>query len=68
MEKPFIATIREQIDNGSLTGGADGQQQLVGAAFALLAGTFGGGLPANQHHNLHLCAKLAALHMSMHLV
>jgi len=47
VEKPFIATVREQIDNGSLTGGADGQQQLVGAAFALLAGTFGGGLPAN---------------------
>ncbi len=53
MEKPFIATIREQIDNGGLTGGADGQQQLVGAAFALLAGTFGGALPASQRHMLH---------------
>ncbi len=68
MEKPFIATIREQIDNGGLTGGADGQQQLVGAAFALLAGTFGGALPASQRHKLHSRSNLAALHMSMHLV
>ena len=42
VEQPFLQSLREQIENGSLTGGAGGQQQLVGAAFALLAGTFGG--------------------------
>lgn len=42
VEQPFLETIREQIGNGSLTGGAGGQEQLVGLAFALLAGTFGG--------------------------
>jgi len=51
-EKPFLQTIREQIDNGSLTGGAGGQQQLVGAAFALLAGTFGGALPSVVHYSM----------------
>lgn len=42
VEQPFLDTVRQQIDRGALSGGAGGQQQLGGAAFALLAGTFGG--------------------------
>ena len=42
VERPFLQSVREQIDSGSLTGGGGGQEQLAGAAFALLAGTFGG--------------------------
>ena len=46
VERPFLQSVREQIDSGSLSGGAGGQEQLAGAAFALLAGTFGGKLSA----------------------